>query len=461
LALIGLLALAGQASPPTAAAMCTEWRDCERLTNDAIAARDFERAHDLAWRAVQTGPPRDTTLMYLLARAQALSGRAHDALVMLLRLADAGVGTDAPTRDEFRTVRTLPGWSDLEAKLRALASPAPERRLEVDAHDAPQRPLASRAIRLSRRNLFRLPAARRSDAAIPVESSPETVTASTPAAAVSRSREVLRVAAPAFTAKGLAYDRVSGRFVLGDPAGQKLVVLDERSRAAVDLVRGNSAGFGRIAGLELDPRRGDLWVVSNGAAVADHDAVLHHLQLISGRPLASFRLDSVSGPARFRDVAVTPAGSVLVLDDAGRRVFRLDSHATRLVPAAVLSLNEPTSIAAADDHHAFVAYAGGVARIDLTSGATVDLREPSADLTGIDKLHWTSQALIALQRNGGGYRLLALHVGEATSARVVVLESKVDVTDPGATTLSADGFYFVASAPAGVDELTVRRIVLP
>ena len=62
--------------------------------------------------------------MYILARAQSLSGRPHDALVMLLRLADRGVATDAAVSDEFAAVRRLPQWPDLEARLRG--APAPE-----------------------------------------------------------------------------------------------------------------------------------------------------------------------------------------------------------------------------------------------------------------------------------------------------------------------------------------------
>ena len=49
----------------------------------ALAAadrREYERFHDLSWRAVQLGPRNDPALMSMLARAQALSGRPHDAL---------------------------------------------------------------------------------------------------------------------------------------------------------------------------------------------------------------------------------------------------------------------------------------------------------------------------------------------------------------------------------------------
>src|SRR5438309_9768754 len=89
---------------------CVEWRACRQLALAAADRGEYETFHDLAWRSVQIGPPNDPALMYLLARAQSLSGRPHDALIMLQRLADLGVAPDADTNDDFRRTRQLPGW---------------------------------------------------------------------------------------------------------------------------------------------------------------------------------------------------------------------------------------------------------------------------------------------------------------------------------------------------------------
>ena len=96
--------------PAQARIECRAWQECRQLALDAAARQDFETFHDLAWRAVQTGPKNDSALMYLLARAQSLSGRPGDALVMLQRLAQMGVQTDAATNEDFRRVRALPAW---------------------------------------------------------------------------------------------------------------------------------------------------------------------------------------------------------------------------------------------------------------------------------------------------------------------------------------------------------------
>ena len=85
---------------------------CRQAAVEAAARGDYEAFHDLAWRAAQKGRPNDPELMYLLARAQSLSGRPGDALVMLRRLAQLGVPTDARDNQDFERVRRLPGWAD-------------------------------------------------------------------------------------------------------------------------------------------------------------------------------------------------------------------------------------------------------------------------------------------------------------------------------------------------------------
>src|SRR4051812_49116039 len=129
LVLVAVLAepLAAGSSPPfqsPRASLCSEWRECRQMALAAAERGDYETFHDLAWRAVQTGPPKDPALMYLLARAQALSGRPHDALVMLERLADTGIASDATTSDDFVRTRQLPGWPDVAARIDRRPRPA-------------------------------------------------------------------------------------------------------------------------------------------------------------------------------------------------------------------------------------------------------------------------------------------------------------------------------------------------
>ena len=106
---------AAVAESPSRAQDCREWQECRQLALDAAARQDFNAFHDLAWRTLQAGPKNDPALMTMLARAQSLSGRPHDALVMLQRLAAMGVVTNAATNDDFSRVRALPAWAEFEA----------------------------------------------------------------------------------------------------------------------------------------------------------------------------------------------------------------------------------------------------------------------------------------------------------------------------------------------------------
>src|SRR4029453_12899702 len=92
---------------------CADAASCRADAEAAAARGEFETFHDLAWRAVQKGRPNDPALMLLLARAQALSGRPDDAIVMLGRLADLHAPIDLAVHD-FDRVRLRPGWAGLE-----------------------------------------------------------------------------------------------------------------------------------------------------------------------------------------------------------------------------------------------------------------------------------------------------------------------------------------------------------
>ena len=153
-----------------AAAECSQPDECRDRALEARERGEYERFHDLAWRAVQTGRPNDPALMNLLARAQAVSGRRRDAFLMLRRLADMGAQTDAATEDDFRLTRQLSGWTDIEATFarnRGGAAPAPSTAAARPAVPAPAAPLPATP-----------PPARRADA--PVAAPPAGVGAPPP-----------------------------------------------------------------------------------------------------------------------------------------------------------------------------------------------------------------------------------------------------------------------------------------
>ena len=108
LVVVIFLTVAGASDARLSAQECREWKECQQQALAAAERQDYNAFHDLAWRTLQIGPKNDPANMTMLARAQSLSGRPGDALVMLQRLAAMGIVTDAATNNDFERVRALP-----------------------------------------------------------------------------------------------------------------------------------------------------------------------------------------------------------------------------------------------------------------------------------------------------------------------------------------------------------------
>ncbi len=454
--LVLVIAIAARAAQP-APQDCPDWQTCRELAVAAADRGDYETFHDLAWRVVQKGPKNDPALMLLLARAQALSGRPGDALVMLQRLAEKGIAVDAATNPDFRRVRALAGWPDLERRFAAVAEAATSSP-PVPPDKKTDAPLAPRAP--PEKKTAPPPASPKTEAPPPPETKP--APASPPATAAPAPKEAekpdaaepveaIRFAESGLTPDGLAYDAVSRRFLIADRRARKLAVVDEFSQRVATLA-GAQANFGEIDALQIDPRVGDLWVVTSEPASAGGKTTLHKLQLVSGRVLATY---TAAAPAHFVDVAVGAADAVLVLDSTGR-ILRLNRGALELAAPAPPG---GTSIAAADTGFAYVATTDGLVRIDLPS-RTVSAVLPTggSDLSGLVHLRWHRGALIAVQRRGTTARLVRVRLGRG--GRTVAGLDLIDTIDApaGPITIAGNTLYYFASEAGG--EVVLKKLPL-
>ncbi|MGE3277685.1 MAG: hypothetical protein AB7O67_21425 [Vicinamibacterales bacterium] len=473
------LTLTAQAPAP---AECAGVDACRAATEAAIAADDFEHAHDLAWRTFQAAGPKNPSVMFLLARAQALSGRAEDALIMLRRIAELGAPVDA-SGDEFRRTRARPGWPDVEALMATVAARAADRAAPEPAPDAPTPPLATPA---SGAGTARVPAPAPEPAAAPPAAPPvapgpgEAEPAAAPPAGpvepeVPAEPETLTVSAEdagrftsrTFAPAGLVYDAVSRRFVFGDLPGRKLRIVIDGGTHSVDLAR-EAAGFGELGALDIDTRRGDLWVTS--ADPEKGTATLHKLQLISGRVLTSFEMPAALGQVRLVDLTVTTAGDVLLLDDQGRRLLRLAPKAA--APTVVVTFDEgrPTSVALGpDDRYAYVAGPEGLRRVDLRTRRVVRVETGRFDLAGLEQVRPHGRDLIAVQAGVHTRRLVRLSL-DAAGAAVTGVAAASGVLPPGMgpafAAVSGDTVSFLIGRDAGTagdpyTEWIIRRVRLP
>ena len=414
---------------------CADAGACRQAALEAAARGDFETFHDLAWRAAQKGRPNDPELMYLLARAQSLSGRPGDALVMLRRLAQLGVRTDARENADFERVRRLSGWAELET---LLDSSSPASSLTAPGTAASPLPPAPKATP-------------------PVGSKPKAApTAASPndAAPGRRATEsAMRLGETAMNPVGLAYDSASRRFVLGDGDGNKLMVADEVFNHVNDLIGASSAGFGRLSAVEIDTRRGDLWVTSSDGNGASS---IHKLQLVSGRVLSQIALPSELEPIVVSDFAVSDDGTLILVDSRGARLLRVKSTGDRFDRPLALHVSAPSSIAPANGV-TYVAHAGGLSVIDTASGRVTSIQPAKGvSLTTLRRIRWARGGLIGIQEDAIGSRLVRIRLNSNRHRATAVEPLDGELRSAGtALTISRDAAYYVANTAEGA---AIRRV---
>ncbi len=403
---------------------CTGVAECRAQTEAAIAQGDYERAHDLGWRTVQQGPRNGRALMFLLARTQALSNRSADALVMIRRLAEMGAIVDV-SAEAFARMRELPGWPAVETVMAGMASP-PVSSPPLPAPVVPVVPASS---------LIPAPRAPVGPKASPMAPSPAPKALVTPVAPVVPAvsgvvEEAGRFTSGEFAPGGLACDAVSRRFVFGDRAGRKLLIVAEGSDHAIDLTRADVAGFRDVTAIDIDTTNGNLWVAS--AETDGRGATLHKLQLISGRPLASFAVPEALGPAVLPDVAMAAVG-VLLLDASQHRVLILRTGASSPSVLAELGDVVPLSLASSRQNPAaYVTHREGVLAIDLRTRAVAPVTAAKAvALGGIERLRRHGAGFVGVQALPDGSRRLVRLTLDARGRTVTRLRV-MDVPLPAA-----------------------------
>ena len=393
---------------------CASPAQCRQLTLEAIAQGDYERAHDLAWRLVQTSPPRDSAAMSLLARAQSLSGRGYDALIMLERLAAAAVIVDeVDTSDDFRRVREYPQWPQL---LETIS------RLRAKPTSAANATTAGKPV-----------------APAPVAPAPAAPVAPVAPVALTGGTSVLALPASTPVPVAFAHDAVSARFVTADEASDVLRVVSESAGTATALISPGWSGNARLSALAIAPRTGDLWV----AGTLGKKTTIHRLQLISGRLLDTFAFPDDVGEVHVAALVVSPT-ALFALDSAGRRIFvRGVKSADVRVQASLPPDITPTGLAYAGSS-LYVSHAAGVLRIDLTAkGQRAVSAAKAFDVTQLRSLAWHDGSLLAIQGDGASATVVRVRLNASGSAVTAV--ERLDRAAGTAAALSGQTYIYLGS----------------
>jgi hypothetical protein len=260
---------------------------------------------------------------------------------------------------------------------------------------------------------------------------------------------------------------VSRRFLFGDEAGRRLFVVGEGSQRASALVSADSAGFQDITALAIDVRRGDLWVAS--AATGGEAAAIHRLQLISGRPIATFSVSAVANAVRPTDLAITADGTVVVLDSATPGVLVLRPGSTTLEPLIALRIVGPSSITTTGDGRAaYVAHEAGILRLDVQARTAAPVTAPDGiDIGHFQRIRVHGDGLTGVQTQPDGSRSLVRLELNRTGRAIVggsLIHGGIDRQGgPTLATISGDDLYYlvVDRDASGAMNVVVRRLNLP
>lgn len=307
---------------------------------EAQQRQDFETFHDLAWAAYRKGRPNDSELMLLVARAQSLSGRPGDALVMLERMGPGVVPPEVAADPDFARVRALPRWEEVRrdklkigvagSTLGALPdAPAPAAKTPAPATKEPAPTAKGPAPAAKDPAIAAKPSAPAPKEPAPPAKEPAP-SAKEPAPSPKEPAPSAKPSAPSasaplsfttvLTPSALVHDAVSKRFIIADRKARRIAVIDGTTGQVSTLV-GAQGDLGEIGGITIDPAQGDLWAVSSGTAGPQ----LHRIQLISGRVLKSVALSGMKGQAvalaYVREVGLVLAddtGTILRVGPSGR-----------------------------------------------------------------------------------------------------------------------------------------------
>jgi hypothetical protein len=287
-----------------------------------------------------------------------------------------------------------------------------------------------------------------------------------------------------FFAEGLDVDPASGTLYVTSIHLRTVMAVkrDGSSRSAIVAPADAIAG---AFGVAFDGTRGALWVTAAGTPhMRGHQpadstrAELLRVNLADGSIAGRWRLgDGTGAPG---ELALTPAGDVLVSDGLRGRLYRLRGGAGALEPVTSPLLRSPQGIApSADGAVAWVAdWSHGLLRWDLRTNEVTAVTTPDdAMLLGIDGLRRAGDRLIGVQNGATPARVIAITLDATGRAvhQVHTIDRPSFEGEPTVGAVAGDRYLYVSSSawPFWNDEgarragtaplppVTVRELRLP
>lgn len=348
-AVLGLLAivaigrvLSAQATrqPETAG---TLWRSANR----AVDSGDVAKYRRLMTRAVALAPQHPAVL-FGLARADALSGREDEALMLLERLAAMGFARFDATDSAFASLVQRPDFVPI-----------------ADRFALNRQPIVASTIAFTVPGPDRIP-------------------------------------------ENVAFEPRTKSFFVGSLAERTIVRV--KAGGTPEPFAGPDDGLLRVVGMKVDTAPERLWAASwapitdsaRRAAGVESQTRLFAFDLASGRRLLTLVPSDTTRSHLLNDLVLTAAGDVYVTDTGEGSIYRIRSGVDtleRFVRPDRARFNSPNGIALSGDGTAlYVAFVEGIARVDLATRKVRYLTVPRTITTSsVDGLYWYDGDLIGVQ----------------------------------------------------------------
>jgi hypothetical protein len=270
-------------------------------------------------------------------------------------------------------------------------------------------------------------------------------------ARVDRSRTAFQLGDGGTIPEGIAWDPIGERFLIGSMRQRRII--EWRDGAERDFVSPAAHGLPAVAGIRVDPARGEVWAATfretASVGFSESDGSALYAFDLDGRFLR--RLDPPGENNLMNDLVVGRDGSLYVTDSLAGAVWRVDPVSREFEPlVAPGSLHYPNGITfGPDETRLYVAHIFGIETIDPASGSRSGLKAPeSISLAGIDGLYFHNQSLIAVQNGFGEPRVIRFHLdAQGAVSRAEVLESRhPEFRMPTTGAIRGDTFYFIANS---------------
>jgi len=367
---------------------------------EAYQRKDYEASRENFARALELSPghPR---ILYNLAAASTLAGKADDALALLERIASMSL------------------WYDLEAEADfASLKQAPRFRAVVERMGSTRKPSGGGEV-------------------------------------------AFRLAAADFIPEGIAHDPQTGDFFVGSVRHRAIARISKNGEERPFVTQGRD-GLWSVLGLAVDAPRRTLWACSTalpnmtgGAAKEPSRGALFAWDLKDGTLRERQEVGAGAEGHDCNDLTVSPGGDVYVSDSrkgslvktgAGRKPEIFVPEGTFGSPQGLTFTPDGTRLYVAD-------YLKGIHRVDLPS-RTVTLLVVPDDVTtrGVDGLVYKDGALLAIQNGVNPHRVTRL-VMDSAGSRIVRQEilgmSHPLYDEPTLGVLAGGALHYVANSQWG------------